>query len=222
VSAPDAGTAVGLTERLELLGVMDPGDMGTVLASIAGHAGAAFDAAIAELQGHDEDEDQGDDEEPYCATCGASIGIFYGRGNAWLHYTGQGTAESPVELFDAGHEPVIAWRPAAVTGGKETIRQRIAEQAPAERDMNTCDLEELAGLIHFRVGAWQDFGYAEPLPGPGCQPIPPLGQRSANAIESGHAAIKDIDQLIARLHQVRAQLVSELRQDEDIRMGGAR
>ena len=42
-------------------------------------------------------------------------------------------------------------------------------------------------------------------------------ERSAKAIEAGHEAIKDIDQLIARLHQVRAQLVSELRQDEDIR-----
>ena len=79
-------------------------------------------------------------------------------------------------------------------------------------------LEELAGLINFRVGAWQDFGYAEP-PAPECATIPPLGERSAKAIEAGHEAIKDIDQLIARLHQVRAQLVSELRQDEDVRTG---
>ncbi len=77
-------------------------------------------------------------------------------------------------------------------------------------------LEELARLINFRVGAWQDFGYAEP-PTPECAAIPPLGQRSAKAIEAGHEAIKDIDRLIARLHQVRAQLVSELRQDEDVR-----
>ena len=67
-------------------------------------------------------------------------------------------------------------------------------------------LEELAGLINFRVGAWQDFGYAEP-PTPECATIPPLGERSAKAIEAGHEAVKDIDQLIARLHQVRAQLV---------------
>jgi hypothetical protein len=74
----------------------------------------------------------------------------------------------------------------------------------------------LAGLINFRVGAWQDFGYAEP-PTPACATIPPLGERSAKAIEAGHEMVKDIDQLIARLHQVRAQLVSELRQDQDIR-----
>jgi hypothetical protein len=47
--------------------------------------------------------------------------------------------------------------------------------------------------------------------------IPPLGERSAGAIEAGHEAVKDIDKLIARLHQVREQLVGELRQDEDRR-----
>lgn len=114
-------------------------------------------------------------------------------------------------------------------------------------------IEELAGLINFRVGAWQDFGYENPpdskcedcphgrtahltrapsRPEPyycsacGCRQyrgahyatIPPLGQRSANAIKAGHEAIRDIDQLIARLHRLREQLVGELRQDEDIRM----
>jgi hypothetical protein len=36
--------------------------------------------------------------------------VFIGHGSAYLHFTGQGTVASPVELFDAGHEPVIAWR----------------------------------------------------------------------------------------------------------------
>lgn len=48
--------------------------------------------------------------------------------------------------------------------------------------------------------------------------IPPLGERSADAIKAGHEAISDIDKLIARLHQIRQQLVGELRQDDDIRM----
>ena len=87
---------------------------------------------------------------------------------------------------------------------------------PHGLDDAAAGLEELAGLINFRVGAWQDFGYAEP-PTPECATIPPLGERSAKAIEAGHEAIKDIDQLIARLHQVRVQLVSELREDEDVR-----
>ena len=84
---------------------------------------------------------------------------------------------------------------------------------------NTDDLEEMAGLIHFRVGAWEDLGYKNP-PTPTSKPIPPLGERSAEAIKAGHSAVQEIDRLIARLHQVRAQLVSELRQDENIRAGG--
>jgi hypothetical protein len=81
---------------------------------------------------------------------------------------------------------------------------------------NTDDLEEMAGLIRFRVGAWQDFGYESP-PTPESALIPPLGQRSAEAIKAGHGAIEEIDRLITLLHQIRAQLISELRQDADIR-----
>ena len=58
------------------------------------------------------DPDDDEDLEPYCYTCGATIGIFIGQGDAWLHYTGEGTVASPVELFDAGHAPEVAWRPA--------------------------------------------------------------------------------------------------------------
>jgi hypothetical protein len=93
------------------------------------------------------------------------------------------------------------------------MRQLMAETG---QYANTDGLEELAGLIHFRVGAWHDFGYENP-PAPDCATIPPLGERSANAIEAGREALKDIDQLIARLHQVKGQLADELRQDEDIR-----
>ena len=60
----------------------------------------------------DEDQDDEDDFEPYCSTCGALVGIFIGHGDAWLHYTGDGTTASPVELYDAGHAPVVAWAPA--------------------------------------------------------------------------------------------------------------
>ena len=86
---------------------------------------------------------------------------------------------------------------------------------------NTDGLEELGGLIHFRMGAWHDFGYENP-PTPDCATIPPLGERSASAIEAGREALKDIDQLIDRLHLVRTQLGDELRRDGDIRMARQR
>jgi hypothetical protein len=56
--------------------------------------------------------DTQDDQEPYCATCGADLGIFHGHGDGWHHYRGEGTAASPVELFDAEHAPAVAWREA--------------------------------------------------------------------------------------------------------------
>ena len=90
-----------------------------------------------------------------------------------------------------------------------------------EGRVNTDDLEELAGTIHFHVGAWAESGYASP-PSPECATIPPLGQRGASAIKAGHEAIRDIDALIARLQAVRADLVSELRRDSDIRLARER
>jgi hypothetical protein len=53
--------------------------------------------------------DELDGLEPYCTECGAWCGIFRGHGGGWHHWRGQGTAASPVELYDAGHEPVVAW-----------------------------------------------------------------------------------------------------------------
>ena len=120
-------------ERLELLGAMDPDDMSTSLAWIAGMYPQVFDfalvrdrALVARLTTR-LDEDQADEDEPYCHTCGAAVGIFIGHGDAWLHYTGEGTVASPVELFDAGHAPEVAWRPAGarMTGPQHECGCRI-------------------------------------------------------------------------------------------------
>jgi hypothetical protein len=77
-------------------------------------------------------------------------------------------------------------------------------------------LAELADLINFHLAGWRDFGYAVP-PAPECKAIPPLGQRSAEAIRNGHSAIETIDELTRQLYALREQLVSELREDSDIR-----
>ena len=75
---------------------------------------------------------------------------------------------------------------------------------------------EAAELLNVRIGEWHDFGYLNP-PAPGCKSIPPLGERSAEAIKGGHCAVEVIDEIIAELHSVRDQLVTEMRTDEDIR-----
>ena len=116
---------LGTDGRLELLGVMDPDDLRTSLAFIASRYPQVFDFALVRdrrLAGRLSarlDEDQDDDEEPYCTTCGATVGVFRAHGDAWLHYTGAGTAASPVRLFDPGHEPVIAWRPVVLPADQD-------------------------------------------------------------------------------------------------------
>jgi len=77
-------------------------------------------------------------------------------------------------------------------------------------------LTELAEAICFYVGAWHDFGYEEP-PTPECATIPPLGERSANAIRSSNCAVDEIDKLTRQLDELRSQLMSEMRTDEDKR-----
>jgi hypothetical protein len=79
-------------------------------------------------------------------------------------------------------------------------------------------IEEQAGLLAFRVGAWNELGYTDPEEGQAA--IPPLGERSAEAITAGHAAVETIDEMIRDLHSLRAQLVTELRQNQDILMDG--
>lgn len=75
------------------------------------------------------------------------------------------------------------------------------------------ELEGLAGLISVRVGAWNHFGCASPQGGQAA--IPPLGERSAEAIKAGHGAVEAIDDLIRHLHDLRAVLITELRTDSD-------
>jgi hypothetical protein len=68
---------------------------------------------------------------------------------------------------------------------------------------------ESAELLALQIGQWEHLEYPEN--------VPPLGQRNAEAIEAGHAAIDTIDKIIRGLHELRSQLVGELRKDADIR-----
>jgi hypothetical protein len=86
----------------------------------------------------------------------------------------------------------------------------------ASKDLSI-GLAEQAQLIQWHVGVWHDLGYPEPLPSPDCHPIPPLGERPVAAIKGGCDAVKDIDEMIRQLYALREQLVSELRQDDDLR-----
>ncbi len=100
-------------ERLELIAAMDPDDMNTTLAWIAATYPQVFDFALVRdrtLAERLTTKLADDEAEPYCRECGAEVGVFLGHGDGWHHYRGEGTAASPVELYDAGHEVVLAWR----------------------------------------------------------------------------------------------------------------
>jgi hypothetical protein len=57
-----------------------------------------------------DDEDPCQEPEPFCAECGADIGIFLRYGTDWRHYLGDVTTAVQIEVFDPGHDPVVAWR----------------------------------------------------------------------------------------------------------------
>lgn len=80
------------------------------------------------------------------------------------------------------------------------------------------DITSQSELINVLIGCWEENGYRNP-PTPDCATIPPLGERSAEAVAYGHRAIKEIDTLLAELHKLRGTLVNELRQNDEIRNG---
>jgi hypothetical protein len=95
-----------------------------------------------------------------------------------------------------------------MTGGN-----RRESRPPADLSIG---LEEAAGLITFRVGAWHHFGYEVP-PTPECKAVPPLGERSTEAVHAGHAALTAMDELAAQLASLREQVTAELRADAEVK-----
>lgn len=77
-------------------------------------------------------------------------------------------------------------------------------------------IEDMARLIYWHVGVWHDLGYEDP-PTPDSKTIPPLGQRSPEAIKGARDAIEGIGQLTSRLSALHSQIVRELWQDEAAR-----
>jgi hypothetical protein len=56
----------------------------------------------------DEADEADDGTEPYCTICGQWVGMFHGL-DGWHHYLGDPAPGGHRELYDAAHEPVIAW-----------------------------------------------------------------------------------------------------------------
>lgn len=98
-------------DRIARIGALIPEDATAGLIWLALKFPAICDAMLDKVEWDAiDDPDPGREPEPYCALCGANAGIFLRYGLDWRHYRGDGTLGN-AELFDAGHAPVIAWRP---------------------------------------------------------------------------------------------------------------
>jgi hypothetical protein len=100
--------------RLARLAVLDPEQPRQALIFLSGYRPRVFDAILdaVEPPARPSPEDS-TDREPFCARCGAPVGIFLAHGQGYRHYRGVLTATSKPKPYKADHAPVIAWRPAA-------------------------------------------------------------------------------------------------------------
>ena len=97
--------------RLEQLDALDPDQLTAGMAWLAGFNPAVFDATLDAALTVDDDRHTQDeqDAEPYCTSCGATIGIFLRYGTDWRHFRGDGTA-AKAEVYETDHAPVVGWR----------------------------------------------------------------------------------------------------------------
>jgi len=106
-------------ERLERLASVTPERKAEALQFLAGFDPGTFDAVLDAVEPVDDndDPDASEEAEPFCVSCGESLGIFLRFGLGWRHFRGDGEfGLEHIEVFDAGHEPVLAWRSDEVTG----------------------------------------------------------------------------------------------------------
>jgi hypothetical protein len=99
-------------DRIGRIAALGPEDAAAGLLWLALNFPATCDAMLdkVEYDAIDDDPDPGQEPEPFCAECGANIGIFLRFGLDWLHFHGDGTTIGQIEFFDPGHEPIVAWR----------------------------------------------------------------------------------------------------------------
>lgn len=102
-------------KRLSRLAALDSDRMATALTWLAGFSPSVFDATLDATEPCTDDDtpDPAEHPEPFCMVCDADVGIFLRFGLDWRHYRGDGTTAGLIELFDPGHAPIIAWRPAS-------------------------------------------------------------------------------------------------------------
>jgi hypothetical protein len=75
---------------------------------IAKHAAEKLEFVSAAFHAAADQADDGENIEPYCATCGQWIGIFHGL-DGWRHFRGDPAPGGQRELYDPGHPAAPTW-----------------------------------------------------------------------------------------------------------------
>ena len=107
---PDWAHQVGGADRMVRLACMNPQDMSYALAYLAEYSPGAFDVILDAIGPTSQVPDSDVDEEPYCATCGAALGIFMEDGHYYRHYTE--TQHGDCQRYSVDHPTVVSWRQA--------------------------------------------------------------------------------------------------------------
>ena len=106
---PDWAHQAGGTDRMYCLASMNPVDMSCALAYLAEYSPGAFDAVLDAIGPIDcLPDSEADDEEPYCVSCGAPLGIFLLDGPYYRHY--RDTQDGDRQRYTVDHPTVIGWR----------------------------------------------------------------------------------------------------------------
>jgi ribosomal protein S27AE len=102
-------------DRLARLAALDSEQLPMAMAFLSGYHPRVFDAILDAVEPCSEPGigDSVAGQEPFCAKCGAPVGVFLAHGKEYRHYRGVLTATSKPRPYKADHAPVVAWRPIA-------------------------------------------------------------------------------------------------------------
>jgi len=114
--APEAAAVraqPGDADRLARIAGLGAERLSECLAFLSGYAPGVLDAILTATEPCLDDlfPPDADALEPYCTECGAKAGVFTALGADWRHYAGD-AEDRTAKPFDAGHAPVVGWRPA--------------------------------------------------------------------------------------------------------------
>ena len=108
---PDWAHQAGAADRLCRLSTMNPDDMSYALAYLAEYSPGAFDAILDAIGPTGRLMDSEADEEPYCASCDAPLGIFLADGPYYRHY--RDAQDGDRQRYSVDHPTLIDWRQTA-------------------------------------------------------------------------------------------------------------